>query len=143
MYSQRYEGIDLCFHSHQSIILCYRNYDINISSQKHSSEGKTKTNATLGSISATLHEIYQLHSIDGYQSLDEIEALYYGGEFFKSIIYSTRLKRKINTNIKSIIILAHGYNGGSIVDESIGSAYSYRRGNAVFEVDGTSKTSLL
>ncbi|MFC2357764.1 hypothetical protein, partial [Porphyromonas endodontalis] len=34
------------------------------SSQKHSSEGKTKTNATLGSISATLHEIYQLLSID-------------------------------------------------------------------------------
>lgn len=52
----------------------------NISSQKRSSEGKTKTNATLGSISATLHEIYQLHLIDGYLSLDKIEALYYGRE---------------------------------------------------------------
>ena len=143
MYSQRYEGIDLCFDSHQSVILCYETATENISSQKHSSEGKTKTNVTLGSISATLHEIYQLLSIDDYLPLDKIEALYYGGEFFKSIIYSTRLKRKINTNIKSIIILAHGYNGGSIVDESIGSAYSYRRGNAVFQIDSTSKTSLL
>lgn len=48
----------------------------NISSQKHSSEGKTKTNAILGSISATLHEIYQLLSIDDYLPLDKIEVLY-------------------------------------------------------------------